>query len=1073
MTSPDRTPTTWHLSTEQRRVVLGRHLAELRAWADRANMDVADWTFTFPGDAPVPLHPGQPWPRVDGAVAGGPVRLAATFTVPAGFDTPELELDVGGEGLVQLSCGGAGGLNPHHRRFPVAARPGESVTVTVDAVPKGLFGANQPHPALAVARLAQPEPDVTALATDLGVLLDVVKELDGEPAAPHLLTAAEDALAGLHPLWPSSAAAYAGRPGAGLGADMGTLWSSPPVGDALPLGEVVLDAVRAARGALAARLEGLLAAFPPQGALALSGHAHLDLAWLWPLAETRRKAVRTFETVLNLMERYPDFTFNQSSAQLYAWIEEEHPELFARIADRVREGRWEAVGGMWVEPDAAMSGGESLARQLLYGQRYFQEKFGRRSTVAWLPDTFGFTGQLPQLLQQAGVTGFFTTKLSWNETTPFPHDLWLWEGLDGSRVLGHMFKNDIYGAEALGSYNGDISAAHVRRVIHHDRAAALPAWRGAAPETLFTFGLGDGAGGPSAGMLERFGRLREYPGMPRLRHARVDDVYAAFPTTGVPVWVGELYFQLHRGTLSSQGRTKRLHRQLEARLVEADVALALARMGGRDDPAARAALETHWKTHLLHEFHDILPGSSIREVYAEAEPTLTAARDAVTALRDAALPPDSGPGETVTVFNASLVPRLLTATLPGEAGWSLDGHALPAQAVADGTLVHAPGVTVPPLGGVTLSRGRAGAGGVPAAPVTLESTPDGTWLSNALLRVLITPVGDVARLVTAAGRDALGEHGHRLVAFRDLPRAWEAWDVNPDIQDAALGEVLPGGTVTVTEDGPLRAAVQITRPFRDSTITQTVSVTAGSPRVDIRTHADWQERRTLLRAFVDVNTRSDHATVETAYGAVRRPTHRNQPADAATFEGSAHRFIDLSEPGGGVAILNDGRYGHSAYGSELAVTLLRGPIYPDPHADLGEHEFTYSLLPHGGDWTRDVVAQAADLNSPLLVHGGAASAPVLRLDGLTVALGTLKAAEDGDGVILRFYEPHGARGEVYVVTAPDMTVTRVTLLEEEQPGPPLGGTLAGDGGRWTLTVRPFEVVSLRIHQTGAGDVRGG
>ncbi|WP_295813748.1 glycoside hydrolase family 38 C-terminal domain-containing protein [uncultured Deinococcus sp.] len=1064
MTSPDRTPTSWHLSTEQRRVVLGRHLAELQAWADRAQVDVLDWTFTFPGDSPVPLQPGQPWPRVDGAVAGGPVRLAATFTVPAGFETPELELDVGGEGLVQLSCGGAGGLNPHHRRFPVAARPGEAVTVTVDAVPKGLFGANHPRPVLAVARLAQPEPDVTALATDLGVLLDVVKELESGPAAPHLLTAAEDALAGLRFRWPSSAAAYAGRPGAGVGADMGTLWSSPPVGAALPLDADVLDAVRAARDALGVRLRELLAAFPPQGALALSGHAHLDLAWLWPFAETRRKAVRTFETVLNLMERYPDFTFNQSSAQLYAWIEDEHPELFARIAARVREGRWEAVGGMWVEPDAAMSGGESLARQLLYGQRYFQEKFGRPSTVAWLPDTFGFTGQLPQLLQQAGVTGFFTTKLSWNETTPFPHDLWWWEGLDGSRVLGHMFKNDIYGAEALGSYNGDISASHVRRVVHHDRAAALPAWRGAAPETLFTFGLGDGAGGPSAGMLERFGRLREYPGMPRLRHARVDDVYAAFPTTGVPVWVGELYFQLHRGTLSSQGRTKRLHRQLEARLVEADVALALARLEGQDDPAARAALETHWKTHLLHEFHDVLPGSSIREVYAEAEPTLTATLDAVTALRDAALQPDGDAGDTRTVFNASLFPRPLTVTLLGDGGWSLDGHALPAQAVVDGTLVHAPGVTVPPLGGVTVTRDRAGAdvAATPAAPVMLESTPDGTWLGNALLRVLITPGGDVARVVTATGRDALGSSGHRLVAFRDLPRAWEAWDVNPDIQDAALGEALPGGTVTVMEDGPLRASVQVTRTFRDSTITQTVSVTAGSPRVDIHTHADWQERRTLLKAFVDVNARSDHATVETAYGAVRRPTHRNQPADAATFEGSGHRFIDLSEPGGGLAILNDGRYGHSASGSELSLTLLRGPIYPDPHADLGKHDFTYSLLPHAGEWTRDVVAQAADLNSPLIVHQGAATPPLLRVEGLTVALGTVKPAEDGDGVILRLYEPHGARGEVQVVTAPDMTVTRVNLLEQEQPEPP-----AGDDRRWTLSVRPFEVISLRLTQRAA------
>ncbi|WP_309571700.1 glycoside hydrolase family 38 C-terminal domain-containing protein, partial [Deinococcus sp.] len=1028
MTNPDRTPTTWHLTVEQRRVVLGRHLAELRAWADDAHTDVMDWTFTFPGDAPTAMQLGQPWPRMDGAVADGPVRFEATFTVPPGFERAELELDVGGEGLVRLSCGGAGGLNPHHRRFPVAARPGEQVTVTIEAVPKGLFGANNPEPRLRMARLVQPEADVGDLATDLGVLLDVVQGLDGQGVAPHLLTAAEDALAGL--AWPSDPAAYAGRPGAGVGADMGLLWSTPPVGEALPLGQDVLQGVKEARERLGGRLTALLAAFPPQGALALSGHAHLDLAWLWPFAETRRKGVRTFETVLNLMDRYPDMTYNQSSAQLYAWIEEEHPELFARIAARVREGRWEPVGGMWVEPDAAMSGGESLSRQLLYGQQYFQEKFGRRSTVAWLPDTFGFTGQLPQLLLQGGVTGFFTTKLSWNETTAFPHDLWWWEGIDGSRVLGHMFKNDVYGAEALGSYNGDISPEHLLRVTGHDRASAASGWHGRTPETLFTYGLGDGAGGPSAPMLDRFERLREYPGMPRLRHARVDDFYDSLPTSGLPVWVGELYFQLHRGTLSSQGRTKRLHRQLEARLVEADVALALARWDGRDDADAHAELETHWKTHLLHEFHDVLPGSSIREVYAEAEPTLQAALDGATRVRDAAL---HGDGEGVTIFNPSLFARTLSAVVPDAGPWAVDGEALPTQVVGDGTLVVSPTVSVPPLGAVSLKRVDAAAHAANA--VTLDEIPEGLWLGNTHLRALITPDGQLARLVTAAGRDALGPLGHRLVAFRDLPRAWEAWDVNPDTQDAALGDPLPAGTVTVLERGPLRVAVQVSRTWRSSTITQTISVTAGRPRVDIHTHAEWQERRTLLKAFVDVNARSDFATFETAFGAVRRPTHRNQLSDAATFEGSGHRFVDLSEPGFGLAVLNNGRYGHAAYGSDLSLTLLRGPIYPDAHADLGEHEFTYSVMPHGGDWTENVVREAADLNSPLVVVAGSGGhAAPLRLEGLPVALGTLKVPEEGEGVILRMYEPHGARGDVQVIAPAGFTLSQVNVIVDEQEG---------------------------------------
>ncbi|WP_133161848.1 alpha-mannosidase [Deinococcus koreensis] len=1066
MPRPDRTPSTWHLTPEQRRTVLGRRLSELRAWKDRASHDLSGWTFTFPGDAPRPLRLGEAWPRIDPAVAGGPVRLETTFTVPAGFGDAELELDVGGEGLVRLSTGGAGGLNPHHRRFAVDARAGDPVTVTVEAVPKGLFGTHHAGAGLRVARLALPEPDVTALADDLEALLGVAAGLEEERVAPHLLSAAEDALAGLP--WTSAPGAYLGRPEAAVGADMGGLWNSPPPTDALPLAAEILAGVRAARAALHARLDALRATFPPAGALALSGHAHLDLAWLWPIAETRRKAERTFETVLGLMDDFPDFTFNQSSAQLYAWIEEERPELFARIRERVREGRWEAVGGMWVEPDCTMSGGESLARQLLYGQRYFQEKFGRRSAVAWLPDTFGFTGALPQLLLQGGVDGFFTTKLSWNETTAFPHDLWWWEGQDGSRVLAHTFKNDVYGAEALGSYNGDIAPAHLLRVSGHDRAASAPGWAGRAPETLFTFGLGDGAGGPSAPMLRRYERLRAFPGMPALRHSRVDDFFGTLPRSGLPVWVGELYFQLHRGTLSTQGRVKRVHRQLEARLVEADAALALARWDGQDVSRAHAELERHWKTHLLHEFHDILPGSSIREVYAEAEPTLQAALRGATCVRNGG---QTGPGDGFTVWNASLFPRPLRALLPaGLAGLELGGLELTGQPVAtqdveDGTLVVAPEVMVPPLGSVTLEAGRSRA---PAEPgVTLEETPEGVWLGNALLRVLVTPDGQLSRLVTAGGREALGAQGHRLVAFRDLPRAWEAWDVNPDTQDAALGEALGAGEVTVLERGPLRASVQVSTTWRDSTLTQTIRVTAGSPRVDIHTHARWQERRTLVKAFVDVNARSETATFETAFGAQRRPTHRNQPADAAQFEVPGHRFADLSEPGFGLALLNDGKYGHSAYGSQLALTLLRGSLYPDPLADVGEHEFTYSLLPHGGDWTQGgVLAEATDLNSPLVVRAGAGRTPPppLSLEGVTVALGTLKPAEDGQGLILRVYEPYGARGDLHLETGEGVQVSRTNLLEDELEGAPL---LPRDG-RWTVPVRPFEVLSFRLRSETSG-----
>jgi len=334
--------------------------------------------------------------------------------------------------------------------------------------------------------------------------------------------------------------------------------------------------------------------------------------------ETRRKAQRTLGTVLELMRADPDFVFNQSSAQLYAWLEHDDPQLFAQLRERVQEGRVEPVGGMWVEPDAQMTGGEAMARQLLYGQRYFRETFGRTCTVAWLPDTFGFTPALPQLLLQAGVTGFFTTKLNWNEETRFPHDLFHWEGLDGSRVVAHSVDNPGGHSPGLGGYNGDVQAGDLLGAWENARGRALPAWKERAPESLFTFGYGDGGGGPTGEMLQRYRVLRDFPALPRLRMTRVDEFFARLPRAGLPVWRGELYLQLHRGTLTAQARVKRLNRQAEHRLMEAE---ALTAWSGEVGADVFAAL---WKAVLLNQFHDILPGSSIREVYDTALPELEA-----------------------------------------------------------------------------------------------------------------------------------------------------------------------------------------------------------------------------------------------------------------------------------------------------------------------------------------------------------------------------------------------------------------------------------------------------------------
>ncbi|GHF43962.1 alpha-mannosidase [Deinococcus metalli] len=1081
---------------ERRLRELEAHVARLGAWQDARSLPLDGWSFTAPGQEPLPIREGEPWPVDPDTLAEQPVLFTVSTTVPPALDGQPLDvlLDVGGEGLLTAALDGevvyCGGLNPYHRRAPLtaAARAGQTLTVTVEAVPRGLFGSPTPRPHLERARLCVPQPEVHALHTDLSVTAAAIRTLGrgalergDDPHGRHpdtevalrLLNLTDDVLGTLD--WPSGADAHLARLrdlGGGEAFTQG-LWSLPAELPAVtPADSAALDRAVAARAALRRGLAALRGLFPPRGRLGLSGHAHLDLGWLWPVHETRRKGRRTLHTVLELMKRDPSFIFNQSSAQLYAWMEHDDPELFAQLTARVHEGRFEPVGGMWVEPDGQMTGGESLARQLLYGQSYFRQTFGRTCEVAWLPDTFGFTPALPQLLRAAGITGFFTTKLNWNEETVFPHDLYTWEGLDGSRVLAHSVNNPGGSRPGLGGYNGDILPTDLRGSWERYSGRTARAWGERPAQGLYTFGYGDGGGGPSAPMLDAYDLLRDFPALPELHMTRVDDFFRALPQEGLPVWVGELYLELHRGTLTSQARVKRLNRQAEHRLLEAEAVAALAWAAGAvpAEPEPFAAL---WQTTLLNQFHDILPGSSIREVYRDTVPELQGVCAAAAALAAAHWSPQDG---VWTVVNPASWPRPLSVVLPGvHAAVTLEGQGalLPAQSVSGGTLVHAPDVLVPALGSLRVAVTDAGVVPAPAGTVTAVPAGEGAVLVNAALRAEINGQGHVTRLYDrVAGRDVLGPAGHHLTATVDLPYAWDAWDVArgvPAPDDAPRTEALDGlCTVEVVEAGPLEASVRVTRVWRDSRITQTFVLRAGQRRLDVHLHVDWHERHTLLRAHSDVNVRTHEAWAETAMGAHARPTHRNTPADAARFEVSAHRWIDVSEPGAGLSLLNDGRYGHSVLGCALALSVVRGPMWPDPQADLGRHEVTYALYPHAGDWrAAHTTREAFDVNSPLLAHPGtvALAAPPV-LGGLPLMLSSLKRSQDGDGVILRVYEPHGQRGVATLDLNGFASAQRVTLLEDPA-GPVLTGPAPLD-----LDVRPFEILTLRLRQSTPAGTSG-
>jgi alpha-mannosidase len=713
------------------------------------------------------------------------------------------------------------------------------------------------------------------------------------------------------------------------------------------------------------------------------GHAHLDTAWLWPLAESRRKVIRSFANQLELMERYPEHRFLASSAQHYAWLEEDAPALHERVRERVREGRWEATGGSWVEPDLNLPSGESLVRQLLYGQRDFEARFGERCRIFWAPDTFGYNGQLPQLLRGAGIDRFLTQKLSWNQFTEPPHHTFRWEGIDGSGVLVHMPPAD--------TYNAGVEVAEVRA------SAARFKDHGRTARSLLVFGFGDGGGGPTAEMLERAARMQDLEGVPRVRLGTAAEFFDALDSDQ-PAIVGELYFEYHRGTYTTQARTKRGNRRCERLLHEAEAAAALA--GG---PYPREALRELWQTVLLNQFHDILPGSSIGAVYEDAERDHARVAEAATRLRD----------EALSRLDGEPAPLNLTPFARTD--------------VLEGTLYASP-----PYGF-----------GVPASGAVRA---DGLTLENEHLRATFDEAGRLVSLVHG-GREALAGPANVFELYEDRPTAYDAWELEPYVDDTR--RALPGAHAHELRADPLRAEIV----FEHEWIRQTVRLDAGARRLEFRTEIDWQLRHRLLRVAFPLAVRTTMCTAEMQFGVAERPTHANTQADLARFEVPAHRFADLSEHGFGVALLTPDTHGVSARGNELRLSLLRGPTDPDPDADRGRHDIAYAVMPHAGSWQdAGVVAEARTFSEPVVPARGSGS---LASAGGGLVLDTIKRAEDSDALVLRLYEPHGGRGTARVRLAQPVTeVRRANLLEEP------GERLDVRDGAVEIPYRPFEVITI-------------
>jgi alpha-mannosidase len=777
------------------------------------------------------------------------------------------------------------------------------------------------------------------------------------------------------------------------------------------------------------RAEAILAALYTRHAaggpheLSAVGHAHLDTAWLWPLEESRRKARRTFATQVRLMDEYPEHVFAASQAEHYAWIQEDDPALWTDIRARVERRQWAPVGGTWIEPDCNLPSGESLARQFLYGQRFFERELGRRCTELWQPDVFGYTGQLPQLMRQAGISRFLTQKLSWNRFNRPEHHTFTWQGIDGSEVLTHFPPADTYNAEA--------TVAELRRNVReyrdHERAG----------ESLLVFGHGDGGGGPTREMLERLRRARDLRGLPRttLRHPEEFFDRLEAGARDLRTIVGELYFEYHRGTYTTQAALKRGNRRCEQALHDAELLAAVAARLGRA-PYPREALTAAWRTLLVTQFHDVLPGTSIAEVNERARADLAAVEAAAEALVAAALTAlgDGGAGTTAVPVNTVAWPRREVTRDP------------------DGALVVA--VAEPHGAGRVVDPDEH-------EEVRLERTADGgAVLENACLRATIGPDGTIDSLVhVATGREALAAPANRLELYEDRPVAWEAWDIDPSHVDTRA-DVAAADGIAAAHGEPLRAEVTFERPVgAASRLRQTIRLDAGARRLEVHTTADWHEDHRLLKVAFPLAVRATDATYETAFGAAVRPTHASTRHDLARYEVPGHRWADLSEHGFGVALLTDSKYGYSADGDTLRISLLRAPKQPDPQTDMGEHAFAYAIVAHAGGWQDGgVVGEARAFGAPLRWAPLAPREPWACVEGAPgLVLDAVKLAEDSGALVLRLYEAHGGRGRARVrLGVPFGRARRSNLLEDDL------GAAQVDGEAIVVDFRPWEIVTLLV-----------
>jgi alpha-mannosidase len=784
--------------------------------------------------------------------------------------------------------------------------------------------------------------------------------------------------------------------------------------------------------------------FKGSGLLHLAGHSHLDIVFMWPYREYIRKIGRTHATMLRLMEQYHDFKFSQSSAKIYSDMKKHFPHIYEQVKQRIAEGRWEAIGAFWVEPDCNLISGESFVRQIIYGQRFWRDEFGVESKTCWQPDVFGMSWALPQILKRSGIETMMTNKFFvWNDTNRWRKNTFWWEGPDGSRVLsvippGHF----------IGMVDPDHMDNHWRDFSDKESIG----------ESLYCYGWGDGGGGVDPEMIECAVRYQDFPGMIPVKFSQPEEALlriadkAKNAGDAIPVWRDEMYLEAHRGTFTNKARLKKLNRRAELLYREAEMLATFAWLDGADYPADQ--LDEGWKALLTTQFHDSLPGTHISEVYPYLLKEYEQIMEIGESIRDDAMRhlfDTSDDGENLLVFNSlpTQWEDILTidaAVLGGKVPAKNNGDALPHQPITaldgrESVLVQlTDGMNVPSVSGTAFTLTD------PAPPVESQVIVESHALENEHLRAEFADNGELVRLWDKnAKRDVLvnGEHGNQFKMYEDKPGKYDAWDIVATYYEHEI-PINGESTLEIDETGPLRGSLKLTRKIGNSTLVQRISLSADSRGLTFETEIDWYERQRLLKVGFPVAINADRATYDIAYGNIERPTHRNTSFDAARFEVPAHWWMDMSEYDYGVALLNDCKYGYEANGHWMRLTLLKGSIYPDPTADRELHHFTYVLYPHSGDWRKGNVQRAATaLNVPLLARrtdSGGQKEFLTSMIEQGISIEAVKRSEDGEAMIVRLVERYNRLARI-TFKAPRSIAAAWTcdLMEREEE------TLTPDG----------------------------